>query len=77
LRGSYNIQVQQFLTLQYRISSVSNWNHKGPREYYSKCVEMFGQPTAISNYWGEYPRTIKHIGTDLSMHIKIPIIYTN
>ena len=53
------------------MSSVSNWHHKGPREYYSKCVEMFGQPTAISNYWGEYPRT------DLSMYIKIPIIYTN
>jgi len=47
--GSHNIQVQQFLTLQYRMSSVSNWHHKGPREYYSKCVEMFGQPTAISN----------------------------
>lgn len=25
------------------------WKHKRPVQYYKKCVEMFGEPTAISN----------------------------
>ena len=31
------------------MSPVNNWHHEGPRSYYSKCIEMFGEPTAKSN----------------------------
>jgi surface protein len=28
---------------------VSKWYHKRPKSYYPKCIEMFGEPTSISN----------------------------
>lgn len=28
---------------------VSNWKFKRPREYYIKCVELFGEPTFVAN----------------------------
>ncbi len=31
------------------MSPVNNWHHEGPKSYYPKCVEMFGEPTAKSN----------------------------
>ena len=31
------------------MNAVSKWYHKRPKSYYPKCVEMFGEPTSISN----------------------------
>ena len=31
------------------MNPVSKWYHKRPKSYYPKCVEMFGEPTSISN----------------------------
>jgi hypothetical protein len=45
-----------FLSLE-TIMSVSNWYHTRPKEYFAKCVEMFGPPDSLSNekhgiaYW--------------------------
>lgn len=29
--------------------SVSNWGHKRPKAYFSRCVELFGEPTFVVN----------------------------
>ena len=28
---------------------VSNWYHMRPKEYYPKCIELFGKPTFVAN----------------------------
>lgn len=33
---------------------MNSWYHKEPREYYKRCVEMFGKPTAESNKKGGF-----------------------
>jgi len=33
---------------------MNHWYHKEPREYYKRCVEMFGKPTAESNKKGGF-----------------------
>jgi hypothetical protein len=29
--------------------SVSNWHHKRPKEYFKKCIELFGEPVYVAN----------------------------
>ena len=29
--------------------SVSNWKHKRPKSYFSRCIELFGEPTFVVN----------------------------
>ena len=29
--------------------SVSNWHHSRPKNYFPRCIELFGQPTFVAN----------------------------
>jgi hypothetical protein len=59
-------------------SEVSNWYHKRPKEYYSKCVRMFGKPDAHSNnrhgfsYWKKRGLFDEHLLRDEDVKHCVP-----
>src|SRR6056297_291408 len=57
---------------------MNNWYHKRPKEYYPKCVKMFGKPTAKDNtrhgfaYWKTTGLFDEHILRDEDVKHCVP-----
>lgn len=63
------------------MQSVSNWYNKRPKQYFTKCLEMFGKPTALSNkkhgfaYWNTKGLFEEHLLRDEDVKHCVPRIH--